>query len=169
MKNYLKVQKGKQYNTSFISEYISSEGAGRGIRANKHGVIDDSLYKGDLVALAAVASTNLPRGCLVNLFFDSELKARPADAKLGRPANGFISESATEGAVVSIRLLGSIHKHLNGLVEGTTYFLGENGVVIDTPYDSGNGEYKNYISQKIGKACSDTELITSNYIIIGLG
>lgn len=132
-----------------------SDDADEMVKLNSDGVIDSSMLPGvGDEAFNAEAVEPLVAGDYVN-FFDigGSQKARKANASLGFEANGFVETAFNPGETARILQLGN-NSYLSGLTAGSDYFLGDNGEATDTPDDSAA------ILQRVGKALSDTSIVT---------
>jgi hypothetical protein len=98
----------------------------------------------------AAAGAALVAGDYVQLYNDAGLKARPADASLNRPADGYVLANVDSAATATVYLSG-INTGLAGRTVGALLYLSTAGDVAETaPTTSG------YIVQELGRALSAT-------------
>lgn len=114
-----------------------------------------------------VVGTTVTSGMLVNIYPEFEgpvatPKIRPADASLGRQADGFVNVGGVSGEFLVVFLQGTVggYAFLN---PGEDYWLGNAGGVTNSPSQS-----ENFVIQVVGKAVSPTEILfTPGNVIIG--
>lgn len=115
------------------------------------------------------ASEALAAGAFVNIWNDSgDASVRLADADLGRPADGFVLQATVLGEPAIVYPLDGLNAALSGLTPGAEYWLGTLGGVTDEPLDESDELNGNKVSQLLGKAKSETELMTSDsdYVVL---
>lgn len=115
------------------------------------------------------ATENLAAGSFVNIFSDSgDLAVRLADNSNGRPADGYVQTAVLMAQDALVYPLDGVNANLSGLTPGVEYWLGTAGGVTATPLDETDEMNANKISQYLGKAKSETELITTDdgYVVL---
>lgn len=101
------------------------------------------------------AGEDLAGGDFVNLYDDTGLKCRKADASdSGKQADGFVLAAATTGNNATVYFEG-INTQLSGLTAGSKYFL--SATSAGEP-DTAIPSTTNHIVQFLGKAISATEI-----------
>lgn len=146
----------------------SSSGAGDAGKVpalGPDGKLDPSMYDPGADPTQPIeASEELLAGRFVNIFNDSgTLKARLADNSNGRPAHGFVRETASASTTATVYSLDAVNTALSGLTVGAVYYLGTAGGVIASALDGTDPGNAGYIDQKLGIAKSATELLTDDY------
>lgn len=117
----------------------------------------------------ATASETLGAGKFVNYHNDGgAFSARLADNSNGRHADGFVLEEFTLGTTATVYPLDGTNAELTGLTIGARYWLGTAGGVTATPLDETDAANANKISQYLGVAKSETELVTDDdgYVVL---
>jgi hypothetical protein len=161
---FLTREGGKTKRKAPISSSSGTGDAGRVIMTNSLGKLDVTILPEGVGADTnlATASETLSAGDFVNLFSNAGVfSARRADNSNGRAADGFVTESVSAGAQVTVYQLGEVNGGLSGLTVGEEYWLGTVGGVTSTPLDEDEASNDGKISQYIGKAKSATELVTA--------
>jgi hypothetical protein len=137
--------------------------AGRLVAANSAGKLDETFLPAGIGAntVTAAASEALSAGSFVNLHEASGVfSARLADNSNGRPAHGFVAAAVASSATATVYPLGVTNSGLSGLTLGADYWLGAAGGVISTPLDETDANNAGCLSQYLGVAKSDTELVS---------
>ncbi len=106
----------------------------------------------------AVTSESLLVGDNVNIYLDTVLKARKADASNGRESHGWTKAAVTSPAAVNIYPLGTINDECSGLTIGAPQWLSTTvpGKTQETVPIAGAG----VISQFLGYALTATSIKT---------
>lgn len=162
---YLARVGGKNQQVSSISQSAGAADAGKIVALGDGGKIDDSMMPEGIGASVnvLVASEALGAGNFVNIHAEGGVaKVRKADNASGRPADGFVLEAVASAENASVYPLDGINAGLTSLTPGSGYWLGVAGGVVDTPLDPTIVGNANKICQYLGKAKSDTELITED-------
>ncbi|AWM80503.1 hypothetical protein DKL61_09125 [Gammaproteobacteria bacterium ESL0073] len=160
---FLTIENGQKKSKEALLSSSGAADAGKIPALNNEGKIDktmlpDSAETADIVK----ASESLTAGSFVNLFKDETgvISVRLADNTNNREAHGFVKQAATAGESVGFYSLGIINPELSGLVVGQRCYLGVTGKIIQTPLDESLSSNKGYISQYLGIAKSDKEILT---------
>lgn len=162
---FLSRQVGKTKAVVALTSSAGAADAGKIIAAGSDGRLDESFMPIGIGAntTAAVASEAIAAGKFVNLWNDNGvLKVRLADNSNGRNADGYLIAAVANDAVATVYPLDGVNANLTGLNVGGSYWLGTAGGVIATPLDSTDDDNINKIDQFLGKAKSETELITTD-------
>jgi hypothetical protein len=117
----------------------------------------------------AAASETLGAGKFVNFHDDGgTFSARLADNSNGRQADGYVSAEFLSAATATIHPLDSVNAQMSGLTIGARYWLGTAGGVTATPLDETDTDNANKVSQYLGVAKSESELITDDlgYVVL---
>lgn len=152
---YLKNDGGQIAEQEATATSAGAGSAGKIVALNSSGLIDDTMLA-SADATSIEAGETLAGGDLVNLYDDSGVKMRKADATdATKPAHGFVLAAVTSGQSGTVYFDG-IDDQVSGLTVGATYYLDTatpGGVTATSPSTSGN------ISQEVGFAKSATELV----------
>lgn len=157
---YLALDGGIKKEIAFTQTSNGAEDAGKGIALGDDGNLHSSLFPSGMgdETILATASEALEAGNFVNIYDDSGMKCRKADATgpgEGKKAHGFVLEAVNSGNPATV-YVGGVNNQLTGLAVGSTYYLSKTagGVVSDvSSYTTGN------IVQEIGVATSATALV----------
>jgi hypothetical protein len=149
---------GNESEVPFKQASAGAADSGKGVALNPAGKIDSTMLANfDVTSIAT--SENLVAPALVNIWNSTGPKARYADASaanLSKIANGYVIDSATSPAAVSVYTdRGAIIPGYTGLTPGAQYFLSgtvPGGITVTPVTASGQA------LQKIGIALSATEL-----------
>lgn len=156
---------GKTKQTQALVTSAGSGDAGRVVATGTDGRLDESVMPLGIGAntTQAAASEQLAAGKFVNLWNDAGvLKARLADNSNGRPADGYVTATYNADDDATVYPLDGVNANLSGLIIGSDYWLGTAGSVTATPLDSTDDANVSKIDQYLGKAKSNTELITTD-------
>lgn len=164
--NYLVREGGATKQKAAVIESQGVDDAGAIPAAGANGRLHESWLPEGVGANVDVApaSEALGAGKFVNLWSDGGVaKYRLADASNNRPADGFVIDAVDLGEDATVFPLDVTNSELSGLTVGATYYLSTAGGVTATPYDESDEDYAGYVSQKLGKAKSATELLTDDF------
>lgn len=138
----------------------TSAGAGdanKVVALNSAGKVDVSMLPAGIAAdvQTAEASEDLAAGDLVNLYLDTTLKARKADASGGmsKQADGYVIAAVSTGQTATVYFDGTI-TGLAALTIGAKYYLSATPGAVTATIPTTAG----HIAQYVGKAMSATEL-----------
>lgn len=154
--------------TKQIFAIVASTGAadaGKILATGPDGRLDNSFLPLGVGAstTTAVASESLSAGSFVNYFDNSGVfSVRLADNANGRQADGFVKETFGSATTATVYPLDGANTGVTGLTVGTRYWLGTAGGVISTPLDETDPANVNKISQYVGVAKSETEIVTDD-------
>lgn len=159
----------KQVEATAVSTGVTEAGLVPALGSD--GRFDMSLMPTGLGTEAQIltASETLSAGVFVNIWSNGdEASVRLADAAIGRPADGFVKQAVTLGSAAVVYPLDVVNSEMSGLTPGSEYWLGTLGGVTETPSDETDPMNVNTVSQRLGKAKSETELITydSGYVVL---
>jgi hypothetical protein len=158
-KKYMDLVNGKRQLTASNDVSAGAADAGKIVALNSEGKIDQTMLE-DIDNKNVPSSENLAAGDYVNLFDDAgTVKARKADNSNNRPAHGYVKDTVTAPANVTVFFEGA-NTNLSGLTEGARIYLGTTGDIIETPLDPTNAADDGKIHQLLGIAISDTEVNT---------
>lgn len=154
---YLQLANPFPKQVEFNTTSAGAGDAGKGIALNGSGKVDDTMLPDGVGAstMSVEAGENLTAGDWINLYDDSGLKMRKADATdNSKPADGFVLDAVTSGQNGDFYYAG-VNDQNSGLTPGTEYFLHTTagGESATLPGSTGN------IRQSVGKAASATEII----------
>ena len=144
---------GLQTEVDAIDESAGAGDAGKLIKANPDGHLDDSFLPPGvgLNIDVLVASEEIAAGKFVNIWLDGATpKIRLADNSNGRIAHGFVRTLVAAAASGSVYGIGELNDQLSSLTPGTRYFLGTSGGITATVPTAGSA-----IVQVIGVPKSD--------------
>ena len=159
---YLSRLNGKTQLVESVTQGGSSN-AGKILALNAEGNVDiTALPEGIGVdANIFVASEALSAGDFVNIHEDDgAAKCRKADNANAREADGFVTEAVTIAGEATVYPLDGTNNQMTDLAPGKRYWLGTAGGVTNEPLDPATNNGK--ICQYLGKAASDTELVTTD-------
>lgn len=158
-KKYMNLVNGKRALGKSKQVSAGVADAGEIVALNSDGLIDATMLQ-DIDVTALPSFEDLSSGDYINLFDDGGVvKARKADNSNNRPAHGYVKETVTAPAVVSVFFEGA-NANLSGLTKGARIYLGTTGDVTETPLDPTNPLDDGKIHQLLGWAISDTEVNT---------
>lgn len=160
-KKYLTKTAGKTKLASAVDSSAGAGNAGDIVALGSTGTIAANMmpagYGVDVVS--ATASETLTAGNWVNLYLDTTLKVRKADATTtGKKANGFILTGGTAGNSIDVYKQG-LNNQLTGLTIGTEYYLHTTagGQTATAPSSTGN------VIQSLGIATATTTIFFEEY------
>lgn len=162
---------GRTQQRSAVDTSSGAGDAGRIPALGSDGKLDESMMPVGIGADVHIieASEPLSAGVYVNVFSDSGVvKVRLADNSNGRAADGFVLDAVASDADATVYPLDATNSELTGLEPGASYWLGTAGGVIPTALDATSSANANKICQKLGKAISETELVTTDdgYVVL---
>lgn len=163
---YLALVGGKIKQLLGIQSSQGAADAGKLIAADNTGKLDPSFLPAGIGAnqVVATASEALSPGDFINLYSNAgALAMRKADNSNGREAWGFVEAAVANGAAGTAKRLNVTNAARAGLVAGGEYWLGTAGGVIAAALDAADGANANKVSQYLGRAKSETELVTVEY------
>jgi len=140
--------------------------AGKLIAADDTGKLDPSFLPAGIGAnqVVATASEALSPGDFINLYSNAgALAMRKADNSNGREAWGFVESAVANGAPGTAKRLNVTNAARSGLTAGAEYWLGTAGGVVSAALDAADVANANKVSQYLGRAKSETELVTVEY------
>lgn len=158
---------GKLKQLLGIQASAGAADAGKIIAANDAGKLDASFLPAGIGAnqVVAVTSEALSPGDFINLYGNAGvLTMRKADNSNGREAWGFVEQAYASGASGTAKRLNVTNSARAGLTAGGEYWLGAAGGVIAAPLDATDAANVNKVSQYLGRANSETELVTVEYV-----
>lgn len=152
----IKLSSGQLAEQEFNTTSAGAGDAGKPVALDSGGRLDSSMMPVGIGAETKTieASENLAAGDLVNIYDNTGVFCRKADASNGRRAGGFVLASVTSGQSATVYCEGAI-TGLTSLTPGAPYYLsgGTAGAATATaPTTSG------HIVQEIGIAVSTTEI-----------
>lgn len=145
---------GKKTLKTFTSAYTGQ--ANQPVMTNANGLIPGNMVDGGVTNGTAVAAGAIAAGKFINLFSDdggTTLKMRLADGPSGKQADGFVLTAVSDTDTGEFRVDGN-NDQVSGLLRGTPYYLGTNGVVTTTPDITTSGA----VLQTIGTASTPTNI-----------
>ena len=154
---YLKV--GSNGHPQEVEATTSSAGAGDAgkiVGLDGSGKIASSMLPDGVGAdvTSVEAGEDLSAGDWVNLYLDTTLKMRKADASNGYPVDGYVDAAVLTGASGDFYREGT-NSNCSGLTIGTEYFLSATAGAETATAPTTAG----HIAQSIGKALSATEML----------
>lgn len=159
---FITLENGQKKVKTALVESTGANDAGKIPALNNEGKIDTSMLPdAQETADILTASETLSAGDFINLYNNANTTAvRLADNTNGRVAHGFVKKAAASGESVAVYALGVTNANLSALKIGERCYLGVVGKVIQTPLDESTAANKGYISQYLGLAKSDKEILT---------
>lgn len=168
---FLERKNGRTQQKQATVESAGAADAGKVLALDDDGRLHTSVLPAGIGADTQIlpASEALSAGVFVNIWTDAGVaKVRLADNSNGREADGYVLEVVADAANATVYPLDGTNSELSGLTAGARYWLGTAGGVIDTPLVETDAANANKISQLLGKAKSETELITADdsYVVL---
>lgn len=112
---------------------------------------------------SAVATEAIGAGKFINYHSNAGVfSMRLADNSNGRPAHGFVQEAVDSAATGIGYPIDGVNAGLTGLTVGAKYWLGTAGGLTAVPLDETDAGNAGKISQYLGFAKSETELVTND-------
>lgn len=168
---FLARQGGKTVQVEAIDTSAGAADAGRMPALGSDGRLSPTMMPLGVGAETQLidASESLSAGAFVNIWSDSgDILVRLADNGNGRPADGYVQTAVGIAQSAVVYPLDGVNSNMSNLVPGAEYWLGAAGGVTAVPLDENDPLNSNKISQFLGKAKSETELITTDdgYVIL---
>lgn len=156
---YIRLNSGVPTEQEATVASSGASDAGKIIALNASGDLDASMLPPGIGAdtVTVTASEALAAGDFVNVYDSSGAKARKADASTaGKPANGFVLASVSNGASATVYVAGTNNSVSGGTV-GPVFLSATVAGGFTSTAPSGTGQ----VVQQLGVCVSATEIIAA--------